>query len=101
MSCRVRFELSNFGFDMQDSSDFEISRLQQHDALGVDLDSLPTLRAADDVIQPDHVIPGLLEARAILLVCAAGERWFLCPANPSYLVLPNLFAGWAAQRLLL
>lgn len=73
--------------------------LQQNDALTRNLDPLPALHAAHNVIQTDHVIAGLREAHAVLFIRAARQRRFLGPADPSNLVIRKVLAHRTTQRL--
>ena len=73
--------------------------LQQHNAFAADLNSSPALRATHDIVEPNHVVASILEARAILFICPTRQRWFLRATNPPDLVFPNCLATGTVQRL--
>ena len=76
-------------------------RLQQHDALARDFDpaAAPGIRTTDDVIGSNHIIARVFEARTILLVSPGRKSRFLRSPDPANLIVGNLLARRAAQRL--
>jgi hypothetical protein len=66
--------------------------LQQHNAFAADLNATPALRTTHDIVEPNHVVASILEARAILFICPTRQRWFLRATNPPDLVFPNCLA---------
>jgi hypothetical protein len=73
--------------------------LQQDHALTRNLDPFPTLRAAHNIVQSDHVVAGILEARTILFICARRQRGFPRAADPADLIFASLPAGRTTYRL--